>query len=157
MFLKSLFLKLTNKCGSSLHKILQLPSTSTYPHTGTSTSTSTSTMESLKEALPEGISASTASIPGYGMIAQLVLSFFGFDLGEIVSLYLLLFGGYQAGLYVWNRAWFYYKYVHSSFAEVQVSANCKLLSLGRALPLLSESTMMTIYIRNSSHGYQRSR
>ena len=60
-------------------------------------------MENLRETLPPGLVDAAASIPGFGSIAQFVLSKFGFDIGNVVSLYLLLFAIYQGASFVYTR------------------------------------------------------
>jgi chaperone BCS1 len=62
----------------------------------------------LQGNAPPGVGDATASIPGYGMIAQVMLGVFGVDVGQIVSIYLLLFGFYQGGLMVWRKACDYF-------------------------------------------------
>jgi len=53
---------------------------------------------------PPGVEDATASIPGYGFIAQIMLKTLGVDVGQMVSIYLLLYGFYQGALMIWARA-----------------------------------------------------
>lgn len=60
-------------------------------------------MEKLKETLPPGMANAAMNVPGFGAIAQLILNKLGFDVGNTMSLYLLLFGLYQGAM------WLYYQ------------------------------------------------
>jgi chaperone BCS1 len=53
--------------------------------------------------LPPGLADATAGIPGFGFIAQILLKTLGIDVGNIVSLYLLLFGLYQGANFLWRQ------------------------------------------------------
>lgn len=58
----------------------------------------------LQGNYPPGVEDATASIPGYGFIAQTMLKTLGVDVGQIVSIYLLLFGFYQGALLLWHKS-----------------------------------------------------
>ena len=60
-------------------------------------------MENLKESLPPGLADAAINIPGFGATVQLVLNKIGFDVGSTMSLYLLLFGIFQGGMFLYNR------------------------------------------------------
>ena len=60
-------------------------------------------MEHLKEQLPLGLGDAAMNIPGFGAIAQLFLNKLGFDVGNTMSLYLLLFGIWQGAMFVYSR------------------------------------------------------
>jgi chaperone BCS1 len=60
-------------------------------------------MENLKETLPPGLADAAINIPGFGAIAQLLLNKLGFDVGSMMSLYLLLFGLFQGAVFFYNR------------------------------------------------------
>jgi chaperone BCS1 len=60
-------------------------------------------MENLKETLPPGLADAALMIPGFGAIAQLLLTKLGLDVGNTMSLYLILFGLYQGAMFVYNR------------------------------------------------------
>lgn len=53
--------------------------------------------------LPPGIADATANIPGFGFVAQILLKTLGIDVGNIVSLYLVLYGFYQGANFLWQH------------------------------------------------------
>ncbi|KAF1918806.1 P-loop containing nucleoside triphosphate hydrolase protein [Ampelomyces quisqualis] len=65
-------------------------------------------METIRGYLPQGLPDTTANIPGYGLISKLALKAFGVDIGDIVTIYLLLFGIYQGARFVYYRARIYF-------------------------------------------------
>ncbi|KAH4043651.1 hypothetical protein HBH49_229430 [Parastagonospora nodorum] len=75
----------------------------------------------LQGNAPPGVGDATASIPGYGMIAQVMLGAFGVDVGQIVSIYLLLFGFYQGGLMLWHKACDYF--LNNATSTVRIDDN----------------------------------
>jgi len=60
-------------------------------------------MEQLKEKLPSGMADAAVGIPGVGAVAQLLLNKLGFDVGNTMSLYLLLFGLYQGVMWIYTQ------------------------------------------------------
>ncbi|KAF2827121.1 mitochondrial chaperone bcs1 [Ophiobolus disseminans] len=60
-------------------------------------------MEKLRETLPPGLADAAVNIPGFGAIAQLFLNKLGFDVGNTMSLYLLLFGLWQGATFLYSR------------------------------------------------------
>lgn len=59
-------------------------------------------MENLKEALPPGMADAAMMVPGFGALAQILLSKLGLDAGNTMSFYLLLFGIWQGAMYVYR-------------------------------------------------------
>ncbi|KAF2024384.1 P-loop containing nucleoside triphosphate hydrolase protein [Setomelanomma holmii] len=83
-------------------------------------------MEALRQHLPPGITPpgladTQADIPGYSLISQLMLAAFGFDVSNIMSFYLLIFGLYQAGLYAYN--WGRGHFIDFNTSAVQIDDN----------------------------------
>lgn len=64
-------------------------------------------MESLKGVLPQGFAEAAIGIPGLGAFAQILMGKLGFDVGNLMSFYLLLFGVYQGALYLYNQVYYY--------------------------------------------------
>jgi chaperone BCS1 len=62
-------------------------------------------MEFPTANLPPGLAA---NIPGYTIISQSILKAFGIDVGEVISLYLLLFGVYQGAMFLYDRGHSYF-------------------------------------------------
>lgn len=60
-------------------------------------------MESLKGALPHGLADAAVSVPGFGAMIQVLIGKLGFDVGNLMSMYLLLFGIYQGALFLYNQ------------------------------------------------------
>jgi chaperone BCS1 len=68
-------------------------------------------MEGLRETLPRGLGDAAVGIPGFAGFAQVLISKLGFDIGNLMSMYLLLFGLYQGAVFLFNQAWYYMLYV----------------------------------------------
>ncbi|XTI87025.1 P-loop containing nucleoside triphosphate hydrolase protein [Cenococcum geophilum] len=49
-----------------------------------------------------------AFIPGYGLISKFILDIFGFDVGIVVSIGLILFAVVTSATYVWNKAFSFF-------------------------------------------------
>jgi hypothetical protein len=60
-------------------------------------------METLVQGNVPGVADATANIPSYGFITQIMLKAFGVDVGNIVSVYLVLVGVYQGAVFFYNK------------------------------------------------------
>ncbi|OCL02979.1 P-loop containing nucleoside triphosphate hydrolase protein [Glonium stellatum] len=60
-----------------------------------------------------------AFIPGYGLISKFILDVFGFDVGIVVSVGLILFAAMTSATYVWNKAFSIFSrfYMSSVFVD----------------------------------------
>jgi chaperone BCS1 len=76
-------------------------------------STSNSTLSSLPSALME------ATLPGYGIISQLIFRLFGIDIGLVVSGSLVIFALFQGGLFLYRRGYDYFLEYFTSSIEIE--------------------------------------
>jgi hypothetical protein len=53
----------------------------------------------------DDITDATSMIPGYSIIAPLLLQNFGVDVGAVISKYLIFFVFYQGVIYLWERGY----------------------------------------------------
>lgn len=67
----------------------------------------------IMDTLPEGLADAAIAIPGFGTMIQVVMSKFGLDAGNLMSMYLLLFGIYQGVMFVYRQGKHYLLYVSS--------------------------------------------
>jgi hypothetical protein len=44
----------------------------------------------------------TSSIPGYGIFSRVLLQQFGIDIGQLVSIHLVIYALYQVGQYIYH-------------------------------------------------------
>jgi hypothetical protein len=49
------------------------------------------------------INDASATIPGYGIVVQIVSRYLGFDLGWLISKYLVLFAIFKASAYIFTQ------------------------------------------------------
>lgn len=68
-------------------------------------------MENIMETLPEGLAEAAVAIPGFGAMIQVLIGKLGFDMGNLMSMYLLLFGLYQGALFLYRQGRHYLLYV----------------------------------------------
>jgi hypothetical protein len=57
------------------------------------------------EDLPSAFADVTSSIPGYGIIAQILLNSFGVDASKLVSKYIILFAFYKVTTWLWDKVY----------------------------------------------------
>lgn len=70
-------------------------------------------MANVMGTLPEGLADAAVAIPGLGAMIQVLIGKLGFDMGNLMSMYLLLFGLYQGAMFLYNQGRHYLLYVSS--------------------------------------------
>ena len=83
------------------------------PSTLNSRSTTLSTMDATSHA--------SSMIPGYSIVAPLLLQHFGVDVGTLISKYLIVFAIYQVGIYRWERSSGFIQYVEPCQRYLHIS------------------------------------
>jgi hypothetical protein len=69
----------------------------------------------------DAISHASSIIPGYSIVAPLLLQYFGVDIGSIISKYLIVFAIYQVGIYLWERGHGFIQYVEPDQTSIYTS------------------------------------
>jgi hypothetical protein len=64
-------------------------------------------METLTSAFVDA----TSSIPGYGVIAQILLQSYGVDAGKLASKYIIIFAICKAVIWLWDKIYDFLQYV----------------------------------------------
>jgi chaperone BCS1 len=72
------------------------------------------------EGIPHSIPSTVMEmlVPGYGKVSQLIYRFFGFDIGVLVSGWLIIWGLYKGGWYVYNMGIEYFEEYFTSSVQI---------------------------------------
>jgi hypothetical protein len=84
----------------------------------------------------------TSSIPGYDIIAQILLQSYGVDAGTLVFKYIILYAIYKVVLWLWDKVGDFLQYVHRS---VRLCPKALTPLTETTLPQSSRSTISIVY------------